>query len=349
MQELEAATQRLEQGQSLDPEAARACAAALADEAVPAEAKARLLCALHKKGETVEEVVAFAQVFREHAAPAGLQDWQDEAVDIVGTGGTGSKTYNFSSAASLVVAAAGVPVIKHGNRAVTSQSGAADFLGTLGVPLELSEARRQASMRTLNFCFLFAPAFHPAFKSIVPVRKQLAADGQATVFNILGPLLNPAQPRRQLLGVPERRWLEPLAQALSALGVRRGWAVLCMLPGGALVDEWTTAGENHAVGIGDLAEARWVETLTSLGLRPAEPAALRGGTPEENVALLHAMTEGNGPTALIESICLNAGVALELAEHVDSLRDGVALARETLQGGRLKEWLAGLRDFYAKG
>jgi anthranilate phosphoribosyltransferase len=180
---------QLADNQDLTFEQISEAACALASPSCPADDKRLFLIALSRKGETAQEVAGLAMTFRQLARDPGLQDWAPRAIDIVGTGGDGYGSFNISTVSAITVAAAGVPVIKHGNRAVTSKSGAADFLAMLGVPQNPPLELLRASMEQLNFCFLFAPSFHPAFKEIMPVRKALAEEGQRTVFNILGPLI----------------------------------------------------------------------------------------------------------------------------------------------------------------
>lgn len=347
MSELTALTAALRSGDLLDEASARLAARALADAATPAEAKRDFLLALHRGGETVEVVTAFAEVFREFALDPGLGDFARRAIDIVGTGGSGSGGYNVSSATAVIVAACGQPVLKHGNRAVTSKSGAADFLGLLGVTVQSDPAILRRCVEELQFCFFFAPAFHPAFKSIMPVRLELAQAGQRTIFNILGPLINPARPTRQLLGVFSPDWVEPLAAALTRLGVERGVAVHSVLDDGRGMDELTAAGVNHVAGIGAYHEldGPWRADRVGLAVQPA--ASVSGGSPEENVAAFRALLAGDDPTGLGETLVLNAGIALHLAEAVPDLAAGIALAREALADGRVARWLERARAFYA--
>ncbi|MEX0326282.1 MAG: anthranilate phosphoribosyltransferase [Puniceicoccaceae bacterium] len=312
----------------------------------PAEKKA-FLKALHQKGETVEEVTAFARVFRGLASDPQLSDIAAEAIDIVGTGGSGSKGFNISSVTAFIVAASGTKVLKHGNRAITSQSGSADFLSEQGIRMDTDPALLRAAIEELNFCFFFAPAFHPAFKEIMPVRKALAEEGQRTVFNILGPLINPAKPAHQLLGVFSPQWVGHLAGALDQLGLARGLAVCSELPGGGFMDELTTAGNNHVRGFGSLGEIDAVWTPDGLGFPPASPDDLKGGTAAENVALLNDILAGNGRVSLVDTLALNAAAAFLVVDRVDSLDEGCALAREILLGGALRSWLEKARAFYA--
>ncbi|MGC9450908.1 MAG: anthranilate phosphoribosyltransferase [Oceanipulchritudo sp.] len=311
----------------------------------PAEKKAFLL-ALHEKRESIEEITAFAKVFRQLATDPKLSDLASEAIDIVGTGGSGSGGFNLSSTTAMLVAASGTRVLKHGNRAITSRSGAADFLTAHGIRMDTDPGLLRAAIEELDFCFFFAPAFHPAFKEIMPVRKELAAQGKPTVFNILGPLINPAKPAYQLLGVFFPAMVKPLAGALGKLGLARGLAVCSELPGIGNMDEFTTAGVNHVVGFGGMAGTQGKWKPDDVGFPPADPAELIGGTAAENMALLEDILRGDGRQGLADSIILNAAAAFLIVEKVDSLGEGCALAREILYDGTLAAWLEKARAFY---
>jgi anthranilate phosphoribosyltransferase len=347
MSDLSEMTSSLAAGQVLPGEEARRAARLLADEAVAPEAKRDFLVALHASGETVEVVTAFAEVFREYARDPELGEVTERAIDIVGTGGSGSGGFNISSATAVMVAACGQPVLKHGNRAITSRSGAADFLGALGITVQADPAVLRRSVEELDFCFFFAPAFHPAFKSIMPVRLELARRGQRTIFNILGPLINPARPRRQLLGVMSAAWVAPLAETLTRLGVERGVAAHCTLPGGFGVDELTAAGHNQVAGIGLYHDLDGLWTADAVGLRPQPPASVMGGSAEENVAAFQALLAGRGDPGLEETLVLNAGVALHLTGAATSLADGFGESRAALRDGRVAAWLERARTFFS--
>ncbi len=326
-------------GINLSREQARSAALELARAEVPFEDKKAFLCALTKKGETATEVAAFAQAFRNLSRGTGLDDFAPRAIDIVGTGGSGFGGYNISSAAAIVAAAAGVPVLKHGNRAITSQSGAADFLSALGVPQAPSLDGLRRSVEELSFCFLFAPNFHPAFKEIGPVRKALAAEGSRSIFNILGPLINPARPAYELLGAFSPTWVEPLAGALGELGLKSGLAAYGFVPGKGGVDELTSAGENRVAGFGLLESFPHSRTPEDFGLARCPASDLAGGTAQENVALLHRLARGEGPAGLIDTICLNAGAAFHIVGRSPSVQAGTDLARSVLTGGGVAAWL----------
>lgn len=328
-------------------EAAEA-SARLADGSVATEAKATFLTSLAKRGETTAELTAFAAAFRSMARNPGLERWAGGAIDVVGTGGDRTGSFNISSAASMVVAACGVPVIKHGNRAVTSRSGSADFLEACGLPTQPPVESLPEILHELSWVFLFAPAFHPAFKEIAPVRRTLAGQGVRTIFNLLGPLINPAQPAHQVLGVYAREWLEPMAGAMHDLGLRRALAVHGRLsPVGSGIDELTSAGENFLAGAGELKGPVTVWEPESFGLECCQPEVLRGGTAAENAGLWAEVVDGRAPRGTIETVAWSAGAALWVAGAVPDPRTGLQLALERLRSGQVRSWWERARSFAA--
>jgi anthranilate phosphoribosyltransferase len=339
-------TTRLRSGLDLAEADCMAAASDLTHPDIDPAGKKAFLEALHEKGESVEEVTAFARVFRDLASDPRLSDVAGEAIDIVGTGGTGSRGFNISSVTAFIVAASGVKVLKHGNRAITSQSGSADFLAEYGIRMDTDPVRLRQAVDEIGFCFFFAPAFHPAYKEIIPVRKELAAEGKRTIFNILGPLINPARPAFQLLGVLSPAWVRNLAQALDSLGLRNGFAVCCALPDGGHMDELTTAGANAVRGFGQSAAIEETWSPEGLGFPRASREDLAGGSAVDNVAILEAILRGEGPQGLVDSLVLNAGAAFHIVGRVTSLDEGCALARETLLGGKLRDWLRQAQAFY---
>ena len=225
---LEKLSNQLVVSRALTDEQVRLAVEQLIDEKVPADIKADFLSHLARKGETPTEIAAFARALREKSVQPPLDSaWRSahEVLDVVGTGGDHLSTFNISTTVAILCAAAGVAVAKHGNRAVTSQVGSADVLEALGIPVDLSPEAAARSLREHNFAFFFAPNYHPAFKNISAARKICAARGQRTIFNFLGPLLNPARPSAQLVGVPRPELCEPLARVLQSLGVRRAIVV----------------------------------------------------------------------------------------------------------------------------
>ncbi|MGA1236043.1 MAG: anthranilate phosphoribosyltransferase [Limisphaerales bacterium] len=316
----------------------------LTREDIEAGSKAAFLTALAQRGERSEEIAAFASALRELAVRPVVSDRVLEAgvLDIVGTGGDRLNTFNISSTAALLVSAAGVAVAKHGNRAITSKSGSADVLEALGIRIELEPAEVGEWLERYGFAFLFAPRFHPAFKHIAPARRLCAEAGQRTLFNFLGPLLNPVRPSSQLMGVSSTALCEPLAKVLQALGVRRGMVVCGNVPlsaggpepSGAVVDELSTLGSTQ------VAEFYQEKGFSVSSLEPelfplqrATLADLRGGDREFNAELTRRILGGQERGPCRDCVLLNAGAALFVAGVVDSVAAGWDKAMETIDSG----------------
>ena len=342
--DLPALTHALAAGRSLTSAEAAFAANAMVATGVADDLKEAFLLALARRGETATEVTAFAQAYRGLARQVDFGTVPARAIDIVGTGGDRSGSFNISSVSSLIVAAAGVPVIKHGNRSITSKSGSADFLAGLGVDLEADAAGLRRALAQANFCYLYAPAFHPAFKAIVGVRKKIAEGGAKTIFNVLGPLINPAQPARMLVGVYDMRWVEPIAAALHDLGVKRGLVTHTVAGGG--MDEVATAGPVRVRGCGELrhVDATWLPG--DFGFAQCSVADLRGGTPEENLVMFSDLLVGGVSEGLLDTLCLSAGTALWVAGVVAEPGAGAALACRIILGGALREEALKLREAY---
>ncbi len=348
MHTLESLTRTAADGSDLTPEQAADAAAWMADEAAPVEAKRAFLLALADKGEQPAEVAAFAHFFRERALDPQLAEFAPAAVDIVGTGGDRSSTFNISTFSAFVLAAGGLTVLKHGNRAATSKCGSADLLEALGIPLGGDPAALRRSVEGTGFAFLFAQAFHPAFKAVGPVRKALAAEGRRTIFNLLGPLINPARPGALLMGVFAEEWVSPLAEVLETLGLTSGLVVHCRGGGSHVYDELTCAGPNRVRGVGRMRDLDGLWSAEDAGLQPCAEADLAGGTLEENLALLQRVLRGEAPRGLTQTIQLNVGAAFWVAGKVTSLDKGVALASDLLENGSVGEWLDQAQRFYAQ-
>jgi len=330
----------------LGPEAIAAAAEALADEGVPGAEKADFLVALGAKGETAGEVAGFAHAFREKAVDPGVQEWAPRAIDVVGTGGDHAGGFNISSVVVLVLASAGVVVMKHGNRGITSKCGSADLMSALGVDLEAPPAKQRRALEQLGFVYFFAPTYHPAFRHIMPVRRALAERGQRTVFNILGPLINPGRPAHVLLGVYSEAWVPRLADALGALGCEAGLAVHGSLGAGRGIDELTTASVNRVRGAGRLrgVDAEW--RAEDFGLPKAHFADLLGGDLTANLAIVEELLAGRGPAGLVDTIALNSAAALWIQGRTSSVREAIEYARDLLLGGAVRKKIAATREFY---
>ncbi len=319
------------EGRTLDLEEARQAMGEVMDgEATPSQLAA-FLVALRMRGETVDELAGFASAMRERVVRV---DAPDGAIDVVGTGGDGSGTFNISTTSALVVAAAGVPVAKHGNRAITSKSGAADVLEALGVRVDHSAESAAADLRQFGFAFLFAPAFHPAMRHAGPTRREI---GVRTAFNLLGPLTNPAGAMRALIGVGDAGAAPRIAEVARRLGTERTLVVH-----GRGVDEIPLDGTGV---IRDVTADGIHESKVdpgALGLRAAATSELSGGTADENAAITIEILEGRGG-ARRDVVLLNAGAAFVAAGRVAELRDGIALAAETIDAGRARSLLEALR------
>ena len=322
-------------GRDLDAAAARAAMdEIMSGEATPSQT-AGFLVALRAKGETVDEIAGCAEAMREHVVP--VTPARDDLVDTAGTGGDGARTLNISTAAALVAAAAGAAVAKHGNRAVSSASGSADVLEALGFELELAPDRIAQSIDELGFGFIFAPAHHPGFRHAAPVRRELAV---RTVFNVLGPLTNPAGARAQIVGVYSAELAPVIAEVLERLGTRRAFVV----HGAGGIDELSPAGPNlvYEVGNGPVRE-RIVEPL-ELGIARCAPEDLRGGAPEENAAAVRRVLDGEeGPHR--DAVLLNAAGAVAAAGHAEDLAEGLAIVGEAVESGAAAERLDRLVAF----
>ena len=342
---LEQLIQHLNAAQALEEPQVWQAVEQLASEKVSTGLKAGFLAALSTKGESPEEIAAFARAFRERSIQPPIdKNWREsrEILDVVGTGGDRLSTFNISTTSAILCAAAGVAVAKHGNRAVTSSVGSADVIEELGIPVDLSPADAARALREHGFAFFFAPNFHPAFKNISPARKLCAANGQRTVFNILGPLLNPARPSAMLVGVPRPELCDPMAHALQSLGARRGM-VVCGAADGKHLDELSTLGPNSIAEF--YQESGFAVSTLSPGnfpLQPATLADLRGGDKFENAEIIRRILRGDERGPKRDAVLLNAGAALFVAGKTKSLAEGWALAAATIDGGQAKAKLAEL-------
>ena len=351
METLEQLTQLLSAGNDLDPSQASVAAKVLVSASASLNVRKSFLLALSSKGETATEVAGFAAAFREMAIDPGVAEWASQAIDIVGTGGDGAGTFNISTAVSFLVAASGVLVFKHGNRSITSECGSADMMEAVGIPLNLSNEIILESIRELNYVFFFAPVFHPAFKEIMPVRKALASEGRRTIFNLLGPLINPGRPAYQLTGVYSTDWLIPFATALGLLGLKGGLVVHGMPSLGKCLDELSCAGANRVAGFGHFAESRDSLAAADVDLPSCAPDELSGGDASANLATMHALMSGDPQavsSGLRNTVLLNAAAALWIAGRASNLKDGVEQARQTLESGTAWQWLEKVRCFYRK-
>ena len=294
----------------------------MSGQATPVQMSA-YLTALALKGETIDEITASAAGMRAHCIKL-LHDL--DVLEIVGTGGDGSNSFNISTTSSLVIAAGGVPVAKHGNRAASSKSGAADVLEALGVKITLTPERSAEILKKINICFLFAQNYHIAMKYVAPIRKEL---GIRTVFNILGPLSNPAGANMELMGVYDQSLVEPLAQVMANLGVNRGMVVY----GQDSLDEISMCAPTSVCEIRDGKFTSYEITPEQFGYERCEKGALTGGTPAENAEITKAILKGEEKGPKRQAVCLNAGAALYIAGKAASIEEGVKLAESLIDSG----------------
>ena len=319
---------KIADGASLSADDAAAAFDIIMSGAATASQIGGFLMALRVRGETVDEITGAARIMRSKMLPLVAPP---AAVDCVGTGGDGGGTYNISTAASLVVAGCGVPVAKHGNKAMSSRSGAADVLTTLGVNYDAPIPDLEEALRSAGICFMMAQRHHGAMRHVGPTRVEL---GTRTIFNLVGPLSNPVGVDRQLVGVFAERWVRPVAETLAALGSVRAWVV----HGSDGLDEITTTGPTHVSALEDGNIRSFVITPEEAGLPIAAPADLKGGDPAENARALRAVLDGaQGPYRDI--VLLNAAATLIVAGKAEDLRAGVQLAAASIDGGAARSAL----------
>jgi anthranilate phosphoribosyltransferase len=307
-------------------------------ESVSFEEKSLFLIALARKGETVEEISAFARELRNRAIEPRIEPRiRDRGImDVCGTGGDRLGTFNVSTTVSILVAAAGVVMAKHGNRAVTSKLGSADVVDALGIPTNLDPDEAGKSLGEHQFAFLFAPNFHPAFKQIAPARKYCAERGHRTIFNFLGPLLNPARPSFQLVGVPDPALCEPMARVLFNLGIQRGM-VVCGAADQVWMDEFSTLGETTMVSF-DMSGEFKTSTFASPYPKP-DIGDLAGGNRDENAMIVRNILTGRDKGPKRDIVLLNAGAALTIAGLCTAMDQGMQLAADLIDSGTAEKKL----------
>jgi len=326
--EIKAALSKIAAGRDLSGEEMRGVMnTIMSGEATPSQLGAFLM-GMRVKGETVVEIAAAVSILREKMVPVQAPEG---AVDIVGTGGDGAGTLNISTASAIVVASAGVPVAKHGNRALSSKSGAAECLQALGVKIDLAPEQISRCIREAGVGFMFAPAHHPAMKHVGPTRQEL---GTRTMFNLLGPQSNPAGVHRYLLGVYSEEWVEPVAAALLANRAIKAWVV----HGSDGLDEITTTGPTHMAQISGGSLTTGMIAPEDAGLPRARPEDLKGADPAYNAAALRALLDGER-TPYRDIVLFNSAAALIVADKVADLKAGVALASERIDSGAARATL----------
>jgi len=346
-------TQLLRTGKVLDRSQVAEAVQQLIGETVSVEDKVSFLTALAVKGETPEELTAFALELRELAVqpPLGAELRAGLILDVCGTGGDRLNTFNISTTVAIVAAASGITVAKHGNRAVTSQSGSADVLEALGIRIDLTPEEAVRALRDHQFAFFFAQRYHPTFKNIASARRRCAELGQRTIFNLLGPLLNPARPGAQLIGVPCPDWCEPIGRVLQSIGVRRGMIVSGRVASSeagrpsAYLDELSTLGETT---VAEFYHDRGFSSSRlephHFPLQPATLADLAGGDRQANAMTVQRIFCGEERGPKRDAVLLNAAAALFVAGKVRSLTEGWTLAAQVIDSGQAERKLNALRN-----
>lgn len=331
---LESLTPDLQAGRDLTPATVPTIIAALLDDNISPEIKANFLTALARKGETPAEIAAFARALRDRAVDPGIaaSRFNGVVLDVCGTGADMAHTFNISTSVMFIAAAAGIAVAKHGNRAITSQCGSADVLAALGVRIELPAAAARACLEQAGVTFLFAPLYHPAFKHIAPVRKLLGERKQRTVFNILGPLVNPARPTHQVVGIFDKQLVGPYAEVLQLLGLKRALVVH-----GDGLDEFSTMGVNTVAELWgsrvELSQRSPAVPHTETRVMEVTPAELAGGDPPYCAELIREILNGNHRGPRRDIVLLNAAAALVVSEKAADFAAGWRLAAELIDSG----------------
>ncbi|MEX1113729.1 MAG: anthranilate phosphoribosyltransferase [Akkermansiaceae bacterium] len=339
---MDALIHHLEEKQELSAREIQVAAALLLDPAAPDEKKERLLEALSRKGETPAEIAGFVEAFLEHAVDPhlGLIDLEGPTLDVCGTGGDQLDLFNVSTTSMFITAAAGAVVVKHGNRGITSKSGGADVLEALGIRIDLGPDEFRSCVEKAGLGFMFAPIYHPAFKAVVGVRKTLAARGVKTIFNLIGPLLNPARPQCQLVGVFNRDLCPAFAEILQRLGRDSAWVVHGTTGDGRSVDEVSLMGSTRICKSGLYQDLEDEEVRPrDFGLKHAEVAELQGGDAKVNAVILESILAGRETGPKRDMVTMNAGAALACAGLADNMGDGINIAREMIDSGAALERL----------
>jgi anthranilate phosphoribosyltransferase len=346
---MKALIERLNAGMDLNAGDVGVAVALLLSDTTEDEVKADFLAALHRKGESVEEIVCFVQQLINRAVDPAIdpKNVAGPMIDVCGTGGDGLDLFNVSTTIMFVLAAGGAVVVKHGNRSVTSRCGSADVLEALGAPFDLPPAHLRECVERLGLCFIFARQYHPAYRVIAEMRKRLARENIRTVFSLLGPLLNPTRPTRQLIGVYSPRLTSVFADVLRRLGRERAWVVHGMTDGGDGMDDISTSGATilaellQGKVISGVIDSRW------LNIPPGALDDLRGGDAAENAACLEGILSGEIKGAKRDLTLVNAAGGFVVAGLARDMSDGIGLAREQIDSGRALEKLRGFQQFRA--
>ena len=339
---MDALIHHLEEKQELTSREVEVAAALLLDPAAPDGKKERLLEALALKGETPDEIAGFVEAFLDHAVDPhlGLIELDGPTLDVCGTGGDQLDLFNVSTTAMFIAAAAGAVVVKHGNRGITSKSGGADVLEALGVRIDLPADEFRNCVEKAGMGFMFAPIYHPAFKAVAAVRKSLAARGVKTIFNLIGPLLNPARPQCQLVGVFNRDLCPVFAEILQRLGRENAWVVHGTTGDGRSVDEVSLMGSTRICKSGLFQDLEDEEVRPrDFGFKHAEVEELQGGDAQANAVILEAILAGRETGPKRDMVLMNAGAAIACAGLADDMGDGIGISREMISSGAALERL----------
>ncbi len=333
---MDALIHHLEENQELSPREVEVAAELLLDAGVPDLKKERLLEALARKGATPGEIAGFVEAFLLQAVDPhlGLVEWEGPTLDVCGTGGDRLNLFNVSTTAMFVAAAAGAVVVKHGNRGITSSSGGADVLEALGIRIDLSVDDFRRCLEKAGVGFMFAPLYHPAFKAVAGLRKSLAARGVPTIFNLIGPLLNPARPQCQLVGVFERELCPAFAEILQRLGRDSAWVVHGTTDDGRSVDEVSLMGSTRICKSGLYQDISDEEIRPrDFGFKHASVDDIRGGDAKTNAAILEAILAGKETGPKLQMVLLNSAAALACAGLADDMSDGITVSQEMIASG----------------
>jgi anthranilate phosphoribosyltransferase len=336
---------KIKAGNDLSALDVQEAAAFLLSDSIEANTKADFLTALHNKGESANEIASFVRVLLERAVPLEIKDASGPVIDVCGTGGDGINLFNVSTAVTFVLAAGGATVVKHGNRGVTSRSGSADVLEALGVAIDLEPDELSECINRVGCGFVFARIYHPAFRALAEMRQQLALKHQRTIFNLLGPLLNPARPKRQLLGVFSPRLTRLFADVLRQLECERAWIVSGTAADSLSLDDVSTIGPTTIVEVnrGKITSAvldtRW------LGIPEATLSELTGGDAKTNAQIILQIFEGAETGPKRDLVVANAAAGFVVAGLANEMNGGIAMAREQIASGRALEKLRALRNF----
>jgi anthranilate phosphoribosyltransferase len=335
-------TTHLNSGGNLSSEAIRLAGDFLLDDKCPLDERADFLQALHKKGETPDEVAEFVEMLLERAVKPPFSG--DNYMDVCGTGGDRAGFFNISTTVMFVAAGAGVRIVKHGNRGITSKSGGADVLEALGVRIDLTPDAAATALDKAGCCFLFAPAYHPAFRAVAPVRQALAARGCPSIFNIIGPLLNPARPAFQLAGVFDPKLLATYATVFQKLGRKRAWAIHGTGPDGFRVDEVSPFGITHVHAVNGASSREFTIESTDFNLPQMIPSDLAGGDAKTNAHILRCILDGTLQGATRAVVQLNAAAAICAAGMAPDMKKAWDQARDSIDNGNALRSLENLRS-----